>query len=531
MARTLFIPLGGSGGGGFDPTMYYTKSQVDTLIQDFITRSVNDLVNYYTKSETYTQAEVNTLIGSIESIHFEFAASTSDVQDPQSNVIYLIGPSGTGADQYEEYVYANNQWKKIGDTSIDLSGYATLTDLQNAINTAMATLQQYAVENFYQKSEVDTMLDNAVSGLQDVITPQNPLSADLLTNGSTNKVFTDTEKTKLAGIEAGAQANVQSNWNETNTSDPSYIQNKPDIPDNLQNMRDVDIATPQNGQVLKFNSTTNQWENANESGGGSSTRYDIATKSQAELADFYQNWQTIMASNDVYVGEYPVISVIPEYTVQGYTALLLEYNISFALETDATTQTPVVKGDVGAYYILPNGMGGTYGTYVTMPSKNYVDAVANTKQDTLTAGEGISIQGTTISATGGGGGGNAWYGTQAEFDALQSVDTNTDYFISDPITWDEIADKPNVPTKISELPNDEGYVTDKEMKNYINERKIMHIVNSHNWYGTQAEYEALQTLNPDTNYHIEGDEVSLQMTFTFTDSTQAVYDVFVRPTV
>lgn len=523
MARTLFIPLGGSGGGGgFDPTMYYTKSQVDTLIQDFITRSVNDLVNYYTKSETYTQAEVNMLIGGIESIHFEFAASTSDVQDPQSNVIYLIGPSGTGADQYEEYVYANNQWKKIGDTSIDLSNYATLTDLQNAINTAMATLQQYAVEYFYQKSEVDTMLNNAVSGLQDVITPQNPLSADLLTNGSTNKVFTDTEKTKLAGIEAGAQANVQSNWNETNTSDPSYIQNKPDIPDNLQNMRDVDIATPQNGQVLKFNSTTNQWENANESGGGGvetveltelteselgelyeivvnatpvrietylaehrlvaygmpviswgddtftidenseliadgegengaafytetniikedetpdtittywycifrrkeggndtyvlekgtntyensggSTRYDILTKSQAELADFYQNWQTIMASNDVYVGIYPVISVIPEYTVQGYTALLLEYNISFALEADATTQTPVVKGDVGAYYILPNGMGGTYGADVTMSSKNYVDAVANTKQDTLTAGTNISIINNTISAGGG----------------------------------------------------------------------------------------------------------------------------------
>lgn len=110
-------------------------------------------------------------------------------------------------------------------------------------------------------------------------------------------------------------------------------------------------------------------------GGGGATRYDISTKSQAELAEFYQNWETVMASNDVYVGIYPVTSVIPEYTVQGYTALLLEYNVSFALEEDATTQTPVVKGDVGAYYILPNGMGGTYGTDVTMPSKDYVDAV------------------------------------------------------------------------------------------------------------------------------------------------------------
>ena len=277
-------------------------------------------------------------------------------------------------------------------------------------------------------------------------------------------------------------------------------------------------------------------------GGGGGTRYDISTKSQEELADFYQNWETVMASNDVYVGIYPVTSVIPEYTVEEFTALLLEFNINFALEDDETTETPIVNGVVGAYYILPNGMGGLYGTDVPMASKDYVDAVVSGIQAIQgiqgTAGtngvdglQGIQgIQG----ASGGGGGGNAWYGTQAEFDALQSVDTNTDYFISDPITWAEIANKPNVPTKISELPNDEGYVTDKEMKNYINEKKIMHIVNSHNWYGTQAEYETLQGLqqiNPDTNYFIEGDEVSLQMTFTFTDSTQAVYDVFVRPTV
>lgn len=112
-------------------------------------------------------------------------------------------------------------------------------------------------------------------------------------------------------------------------------------------------------------------------GGGGSTRYDISTKSQEELADFYQNWQTVMASNDVYVGIYPVISVIPEYTVEGYTAMLLEYNTSFGLEEDETTETILVTGYVGAYYILPNGMGDYYGTDVTLTSKGYVDAVVS----------------------------------------------------------------------------------------------------------------------------------------------------------
>lgn len=159
MAKDLFfIPLGGSGGGGFDPTQYYTRDQIDALIADFVTASTNSLINYYLKSETYSQTEVNSLISAIETTHFEVYASLSDITNPQSNVLYLVGPIGTGSDKYEIYIYSNNQFVKIDDTSIDLSGYATTTDLQNAINTAMATLQQYTVDNFYQKSEVDAMI-------------------------------------------------------------------------------------------------------------------------------------------------------------------------------------------------------------------------------------------------------------------------------------------------------------------------------------------------------------------------------------
>lgn len=44
---------------------------------------------------------------------------------------------------------------------------------------------------------------------------------------STND-YTTTEKTKLAGIETGAQRNVQADWNETDTASDAYIKNKPD---------------------------------------------------------------------------------------------------------------------------------------------------------------------------------------------------------------------------------------------------------------------------------------------------------------
>ena len=97
----------------------------------FVTKTVDDLTNYYLKSETYTKNEVQQLIGAIQQFHYEVYPTLP--QTGANNVLYLIGPTGTGADKYEEYVYSNNTWVKIGDTSIDLSGYVTTTALTTAL--------------------------------------------------------------------------------------------------------------------------------------------------------------------------------------------------------------------------------------------------------------------------------------------------------------------------------------------------------------------------------------------------------------
>lgn len=111
-------------------------------LSGFITISVNNLVNYYLKSETYTKQEVHALIAAIQQFHYEIYASTSAVASPAGNVLYLIGPTGTGSDKHEEYVYdATKQepWIKIGDTSVDLSGYYTSQQTDAAITSALNT--------------------------------------------------------------------------------------------------------------------------------------------------------------------------------------------------------------------------------------------------------------------------------------------------------------------------------------------------------------------------------------------------------
>lgn len=75
-------------------------------------------------------------------------------------------------------------------------------------------------------NEITIPVGDLISGLQAEITAQNPLSADLLTDGNTNKVFTATEQTKLSGL----APQVQSDWNQSDNQAVDYIKNKPTIP-------------------------------------------------------------------------------------------------------------------------------------------------------------------------------------------------------------------------------------------------------------------------------------------------------------
>lgn len=143
-----------------------TSGGVKAAIANFITKSVNDLTNYYLKSETYTKAEVESLIGAIQNFHYEIYASTSEVTSPAPNVLYLIGPTGSGTDKYEEYVYANSSWVKIGDTSIDLSGFVTTEALT-------AALANYVTSSAFTQ---------ALATKQDVIDAQHKLDYSLLSN-------------------------------------------------------------------------------------------------------------------------------------------------------------------------------------------------------------------------------------------------------------------------------------------------------------------------------------------------------------
>lgn len=103
-ARTLALASLGNGGGG---------SAVDT----------------------YTKAEINKMIGDLETIQVELVDQLPTFEDAQNNVIYLVPVEGKS--YHEEWMIFKSDepesggfWEQIGTTEIDMSQYSTTEELQ-----------------------------------------------------------------------------------------------------------------------------------------------------------------------------------------------------------------------------------------------------------------------------------------------------------------------------------------------------------------------------------------------------------------
>lgn len=164
----------------------------------YITKAVDDLINYYTKSNTYNKTEVNSLISAIKTIHFEVVQTLP--ASGESNIIYLVPHSHGSGDSYDEYAWVSvsgtYQWEKIGNTDVDLSNYVQKTFEVNgkALSGSSITLVAADIADVYSMTQVDTELAKKVDKVSG--------------KGLSTNDYTTAEKNKLARIADEAQKNV-----------------------------------------------------------------------------------------------------------------------------------------------------------------------------------------------------------------------------------------------------------------------------------------------------------------------------------
>lgn len=105
--------------------------------------------NIYTKEEA--DAAIATAIANAGHLTREIVESLPETG--KENIIYMI-PNSSNENQniYDEYMYINNKFEKLGTSEVDLSGYVTSSNL-NSILDGYATIA--SLDNYITKSVAD----------------------------------------------------------------------------------------------------------------------------------------------------------------------------------------------------------------------------------------------------------------------------------------------------------------------------------------------------------------------------------------
>lgn len=127
----------------------------------FITNAVSNLANYYTKTQTYTKEEVNSLVGQLVQIQ----VVSSLPQSGQANTIYLVPSGGSQPDVYDEYIWVNSAWELIGNTEVDLSNYLQKTG--DASNTTVTFVSEAGEPT--SGSKLSSLIGRIVKKLSDIV--------------------------------------------------------------------------------------------------------------------------------------------------------------------------------------------------------------------------------------------------------------------------------------------------------------------------------------------------------------------------
>lgn len=118
------------------------KSEIPD-VSNFITNTVDNLVNYYNKTETDNK------LSAIPKFKIE-PVNELPTENISSTTVYLLKVGTDSPELYEEYIYVNNAWELLGTAKVDLTGYVTTEILNNM-------LQSYALKgdlnNYYTKDE------------------------------------------------------------------------------------------------------------------------------------------------------------------------------------------------------------------------------------------------------------------------------------------------------------------------------------------------------------------------------------------
>lgn len=180
-------------------------NQTDNTKDDYIKNKPNNLVqdaSYVHTDNNFTNADKNKLDGIAAGAEVNVQSDWNQTDNTKDDYI-KNKPSNLVQDA--SYVHTDNNFTNSDKNKLDGIAAGAEVNVQSDWNQTNSSADDY----------IKNKPSNLVQDASYVHTDNN---------------FTNSDKSKLDGIAAGAEVNVQSDWNQTDNTKDDYIKNKPNIP-------------------------------------------------------------------------------------------------------------------------------------------------------------------------------------------------------------------------------------------------------------------------------------------------------------
>lgn len=113
------------------------KAKIDAMAVTIDSTVTSDGANAVNGKAVYDF--VTAAIADITGFHAEIVTELPAVG--QTNILYLVAKSAAASgDGYDEYLYINGAWERVGSTDIDLSGYVQASEMHAITNTEITEI-------------------------------------------------------------------------------------------------------------------------------------------------------------------------------------------------------------------------------------------------------------------------------------------------------------------------------------------------------------------------------------------------------
>lgn len=247
----------------------------DGVIPDtsqFITKTVNDLANYYLKtetysrSETYTKSEVNALIALIKQFTYQVVSELPEASESTMHKLYLV-PSADPQTQNvkDEYITVRSgsegaytyAWEQIGSTAINLSGYVTTEALNAALAnyTTTANLTTLLAEKQDVIPDLSTIRSGANAGATAYQKPASGIPASDLAEGVIPEAQTDLVKYSTQSLTDAQKMQARTNIGAASEEELDAI-SRGEYVEAWDGVSEPVVAGIPSGVLVEYNSQT-----------------------------------------------------------------------------------------------------------------------------------------------------------------------------------------------------------------------------------------------------------------------------------